>query len=40
MRAALARLRAAGTTAHDNYAHTEESLTQLCNQISSPLKIS
>lgn len=26
--------------AHDNYAHTEESLTQLCNQISSPLKIS
>ncbi len=25
--------------AHDNYAHTEESLTQLCNQISSPLKI-
>ncbi len=27
-------------TAHDNYAHTEESLTQLCNQISSPLKIS
>ena len=26
--------------AHDTYAHTEESLTQLCNQISSPLKIS
>lgn len=25
--------------AHDNYAHTEESLTQLCNQISSPLNI-
>ena len=25
--------------AHDNYAHTEESLTQLCNQISSPLQI-
>ncbi len=25
--------------AHDNYAHTEESLTQLCQQISSPLKI-
>jgi hypothetical protein len=25
--------------AHDNYAHTEESLTQLCNQISSPAKI-
>ena len=25
--------------AHDNYAHTEESLAQLCNQISSPLKI-
>jgi hypothetical protein len=25
--------------AHDNYAHTEESLTRLCNQISSPLKI-
>lgn len=25
--------------AHDNYAHTEESLTQLSNQISSPLKI-
>jgi len=27
-------------TAHDRYASTEESLTQLCNQISSPLKIS
>jgi hypothetical protein len=26
-------------TAHDKYASTEESLTQLCNQISSPLKI-
>ena len=26
--------------ARDNYARTEESLTQLCNQISSPLKIS
>jgi Family of unknown function (DUF6317) len=26
--------------AHDNYAHTEESLAQLCNQIRSPLKIS
>ncbi len=25
--------------AHDNYANTEESLTQLCNQISSPLTI-
>jgi hypothetical protein len=25
--------------AHGNYAGTEESLTQLCNQISSPLKI-
>jgi len=25
--------------AHDNYAHTEESLTQLCKQISSPLTI-
>ena len=25
--------------ARDNYAHTEESLTQLCNQISSPLQI-
>ena len=25
--------------AHDTYVHTEESLTQLCNQISSPLKI-
>lgn len=25
--------------AHDNYAHTEASMTQLCNQISSPLKI-
>ena len=25
--------------AHDNYAHTEESLTQLCHQISSPLTI-
>jgi hypothetical protein len=25
--------------AHDNYANTEESLTQLCNQISSPLSI-
>lgn len=25
--------------AHDNYSHTEESLTQLCNQISSPLTI-
>ena len=25
--------------AHDNYARTEEDLTQLCNQISSPLKI-
>jgi hypothetical protein len=25
--------------AHDNYVNTEESLTQLCNQISSPLKI-
>jgi hypothetical protein len=23
--------------AHDNYANTEESLTQLCNQIRSPL---
>jgi len=26
-------------TAHDNYAKTEESLTQLCNQILSPSKI-
>ena len=26
-------------TAHDNYANTEESLTQLYNQISSPLRI-
>jgi hypothetical protein len=26
--------------AHDNYARTEEGLTQLCNQIRSPLKIS
>jgi hypothetical protein len=25
--------------AHGNYAGTEEGLTQLCNQISSPLKI-
>lgn len=25
--------------ARDNYAHTEESLTQLCNQISSPIQI-
>lgn len=25
--------------AHDNYAHTEESLTQLCNQIISPGKV-
>jgi len=25
--------------AHDNYAKTEESLTQLCNQIISPSKI-
>jgi len=25
--------------AHGNYAHTEESLTQLCHQISSPLTI-
>ena len=25
--------------AHDNYVNTEESLTQLCHQISSPLKI-
>jgi len=25
--------------AHDNYARTEESLTRLCTQISSPLKI-
>ncbi len=25
--------------AHDNYAHTEESLTQLCSQIISPSKI-
>jgi hypothetical protein len=25
--------------AHDNYAHTEESLTQLCNQIIAPSKI-
>ena len=25
--------------AHDNYVNTEESLTQLCNRISSPLKI-
>jgi hypothetical protein len=25
--------------AHDTYANTEESLTRLCNQISSPLKI-
>lgn len=25
--------------AHGRYANTEESLTQLCNQISSPLKI-
>lgn len=26
-------------TAHDKYASTEESLTELCNQIGSPLKI-
>ena len=26
--------------AHDTYAHTEESLTQLCKQISSPRSIS
>jgi hypothetical protein len=26
-------------TAHDNYAKTEESLTQLCNQIIAPDKI-
>jgi hypothetical protein len=26
--------------AHDTYAHTEETLTQLCKQISSPLTIS
>jgi hypothetical protein len=26
--------------AHDTYAHTEETLTQLCSQISSPAKIS
>jgi hypothetical protein len=26
-------------TAHDNYAKTEESLTQLCNQIMSPSRI-
>jgi len=26
--------------AHDTYAHTEETLTQLCRQISSPLTIS
>ena len=25
--------------AHDRYANTEESLTQLCNQISDPAKI-
>jgi hypothetical protein len=25
--------------AHDNYVNTEESLTQLCHQISSPLKL-
>jgi hypothetical protein len=26
-------------SAHDRYANTEESLTQLCNQISDPAKI-